>query len=163
MSEQIKLELTNLEEKSKEIIIELENKLSEEQTKVLKLVYDKIKESTELLLYHPKLDHTVKLTQMIASIIKLLESIKINDLLLSGKDKKQISLELGRILIKDVVKEDEKRVILMMIYENTSEQVLETMIDVSHHVNIKIKELIRLEYHMLRYLKRILTLRLFNN
>ena len=141
MSEQIKLELTNLEEKSKEIIIELENKLSQEQTKVLKLVYDKIKESTELLLYHPKLDHTVKLTQMIASIIKLLESIKINDLLLSGKDKKQISLELGRILIKDVVKEDEKRVILMMIYENTSEQVLETMIDVSHHVNIKIKEL----------------------
>jgi hypothetical protein len=58
-----------------------------------------------------------------------------------GKDKKEITLELGRILIKDVVKEDEKRVILLMIYDSISEQLLETMVDVSHHLNIKVKEL----------------------
>lgn len=151
MSEQLKVELTNiatvseLEQKAKEVVkeikIELEQKLSQEQEKIVKIVYDKVKESTNLLLYHPKLDNTLKLTQMIASIIKHLESIKINELILSGKDKKNIALELGRILIKDLVKEDEKRIVLMMMYDSTADVLLETMVDVSHHLNVKIKEL----------------------
>ena len=151
MSEEFKLELSNLatvsqlEEKVKEVVndvkIDFEHKLSEEQTKVLKIVYDKIKESTDLLLHHPKLENALKLTQMIASIIKLLESIKINDILLSGKDKKQITLELGKKLIEDLIKEDEKRIILLMMYDSAAEQLLETMVDVSHHLNVKVKEI----------------------
>ncbi len=151
MAEKLKVELSNIstvsniEEKVKEVIkevkIEIEHKLSEEQSKVLKIVYDKVKESTDLILHHPRLENALKLTQMIASIIKLLETVKLNELLLSGKDKKEIALELGRILIKDLIKEDEKRVVLLMIYDSTAEQLLETMVDVSHHLNIKVKEL----------------------
>jgi DUF1009 family protein len=151
MSEEFKLELSNLatvsqlEEKVKEVVndvkIDFEHKLSEEQTKVLKIVYDKIKESTDLLLHHPKLENALKLTQMIASIIKLLESIKINDILLSGKDKKQIALELGKKLIEDLIKEGEKKIILLMMYDSAAEQLLETMVDVSHHLNVKVKEI----------------------
>jgi hypothetical protein len=151
MSEEFKLELSNLatvsqlEEKVKEVVkdvkIDFEHKLSEEQTKVLKIVYDKIKESTDLLLHHPKLENALKLTQMIASIIKLLESIKINDILLSGKDKKQIALELGKKLIEDLIKEDEKRIVLLMMYDSAAEQLLETIVDVSHHLNVKVKEI----------------------
>ena len=137
MSEQIKLELTNLEHKSQEI----EHKLSDEHIKVFTIIYNNVKESTDLLLHHPKLENVLKLTQMIASIIKSLETIKLNNILLSGKDKKQIALELGRILIKELIKEDEKRIILLMIYDSISEQLLETMVDVSHHLNIKVKEL----------------------
>ncbi len=151
MAEKLKVELSNIstvsniEEKVKEVIkevkIEIEHKLSEEQSKVLKIVYDKVKESTDLILHHPRLENALKLTQMIASIIKLLETVKLNELLLSGKDKKEIALELGRILIKDLIKEDEKKVVLLMIYDSTAEQLLETMVDVSHHLNIKVKEL----------------------
>jgi hypothetical protein len=151
MAEQLKVELSNIatvnniEEKVKEVVkevkIEIEHKLSDEHTKVLKIIYDKVKESTDLILHHPRLENAIKVTQMIASIIKLLESVKLNEILLSGKDKKEIALELGRILIKDLIKEDEKRVVLLMIYDSTAEQLLETMVDVSHHLNVKVKEL----------------------
>ena len=75
-----------------------------------------------------------------ASIIKLLESIKLQDGLLGGKDKKLIALEVGKLLIKDNVKDEEKQAVLLMIYDSTAEALLETMIDVSQHLNVKVKE-----------------------
>lgn len=162
MAEQLKIELSNIttvndiENKLKEKIDEkidevkivadeikivIEHKLSEEQDKILKMVYDKIKDSTDLILHHPKFENGFKLAQLIASIIKQLEAIKLNEVFLSGKDKKAIALELGRTLIKDLIKEDEKRAILLMFYDTTAEGLLETMVDVSQHLNVKVKEI----------------------
>ena len=40
-----------------------------------------------------------------------------------------------------MIKEDEKRIILLMMYDSAAEQLLETMVDVSHHLNVKVKEI----------------------
>ena len=134
-----KVELSSIEEKVNDIKVEIVT-LTDAQKTVLKLVYDKVKDSSDIILQHPTLDSALKITQMMASIIKLLESVKLQDALLAGKDKKLIALEVGRLLIKDNVKDEEKQVVLLMIYDSTAEALLETMIDVSQHLNVKVKE-----------------------
>ena len=134
-----KVELSSIEEKVNDIKVEIVT-LTDAQKTVLKLVYDKVKDSSDIILQHPTLDSALKITQMMASIIKLLESVKLQDALLAGKDKKLIALEVGRLLIKDNVKDEEKQVVLLMIYDSTAEARLETMIDVSQHLNVKVKE-----------------------
>ena len=134
-----KVELSSIEEKVNDIKVEIVT-LTDAQKTVLKLVYDKVKDSSDIILQHPTLDSALKITQMMASIIKLLESVKLQDALLGGKDKKLIALEVGRLLIKDNVKDEEKQVVLLMIYDSTAEALLETMIDVSQHLNVKVKE-----------------------
>jgi hypothetical protein len=135
-----KVELSYIKEKVNDIKIEIVNTLTDAQKSVLKVVYDKVKESSDLILQHPTLDSALKITQMMASIIKLLESVKLQDVLLGGKDKKLIALEVGKLLIKDNVKDEEKQAVLLMIYDSTAEALLETMIDVSQHLNVKVKE-----------------------
>ena len=135
-----KLELSQIEEKVNDIKVEIVETLTDAQKSVLKVVYDKVKESSDVILQHPTLDSALKITQMMAAIIKLLESVKLKDVLLGGKDKKAIALEVGRLLIKDTVKEEEKQAVLLMIYDSTAEALLETMIDVSQHLNVKVKE-----------------------
>jgi len=135
-----KVELSYIKEKVNDIKIEIVNTLTDAQKSVLKVVYDKVKESSDLILQHPTLDSALKITQMMASIIKLLESVKLQDGLLGGKDKKLIALEVGKLLIKDNVKDEEKQAVLLMIYDSTAEALLETMIDVSQHLNVKVKE-----------------------
>ena len=134
-----KVELSSIEEKVNDIKVEIVT-LTDAQKTVLKLVYDKVKDSSDIILQHPTLDSALKITQMMASIIKLLESVKLQDALLAGKDKKLIALEVGRLLIKDNVKDEEKQAVLLMIYDSTAEALLETMIDVSQHLNVKVKE-----------------------
>ena len=134
-----KVELSSIEEKVNDIKVEIVT-LTDAQKTVLKLVYDKVKDSSDIILQHPTLDSALKITQMMASIIKLLESVKLQDALLGGKDKKLIALEVGRLLIKDNVKDEEKQAVLLMIYDSTAEALLETMIDVSQHLNVKVKE-----------------------
>ena len=135
-----KVELSQIEEKVNDIKVEIVETLTDAQKTVLKVVYDKVKDSSDIILQHPTLDSALKITQMMASIIKLLESVKLKDALLGGKDKKLIALEVGRLLIKDNVKDEEKQAVLLMIYDSTAEALLETMIDVSQHLNVKVKE-----------------------
>jgi len=135
-----KVELSYIKEKVNDIKIEIVNTLTDAQKSVLKVVYDKVKESSDLILQHPTLDSALKIMQMMASIIKLLETVKLQDGLLGGKDKKLIALEVGKLLIKDNVKDEEKQAVLLMIYDSTAEALLETMIDVSQHLNVKVKE-----------------------
>jgi hypothetical protein len=136
-----KVELSPIEEKVNDIKVEIVNTLTDVQKSVLKVVYDKVKESSDIILQHPTLDSALKITQMMASIIKLLESVKLQDALLAGKDKKLIALEVGKLLIKDLIKDEEKQAVLLMIYDSTADALLETMIDVSQHLNVKVKEM----------------------
>jgi len=136
-----KLELSQIEEKVNDIKVEIVNTLTDVQKSVLKVVYDKVKDSSDIILQHPTLDSALKITQMMASIIKLLESVKLQDALLAGKDKKLIALEVGKLLIKDLIKDEEKQAVLLMIYDSTADALLETMIDVSQHLNVKVKEM----------------------
>lgn len=133
-------ELSQIEEKVNDIKVEMVETLTDAQKTVLKVVYNKVKESSDLILQHQTLNSALKITQMMAAIIKLLESVTLKDALLAGKDKKLIALEVGKLLIKDCIKDEEKQVVLLMIYDSTAEALLETMIDVSRHLNVKVKE-----------------------
>jgi hypothetical protein len=133
-------ELSQIEEKVNDIKLEIVETLTDAQKSVLKVVYDKVKESSDVILQHPTLNSALKITQMLAAIIKLLESVKLQDAVLGGKDKKLIALEVGKLLIKDCIKDEEKQAVLLMIYDNSAEALLETMIDVSRNLNVKAKE-----------------------
>jgi hypothetical protein len=118
-------------------IMELEYKLTEEQEKLLTVLYDQVKETSDLILHHPAKENYNKLSQMISFLMKHIEKTKMNGNLLSGKSKKEIVLELSKLLIKKLVKDDQKRIILMMMYKNVGEELLETMVDISNHLNVK--------------------------
>jgi len=69
-------------------------------------------------------------------IIKYIENIKINRKALSGKDKKQIALELGRIIISKEIVNEITRETILNIYNLTCESILENIINVSKNINI---------------------------
>ena len=114
--------------------------LTEEQQHIVKAVYEKAKQATQTILEDPQMDNTLKITQTIGQIIKLLEYIKINDKKISGSNKKAVALEVGRLLIKEGIKNDTAKQVVLSIYDVVAEQTLEVMIDVSHVVNTKVQE-----------------------
>jgi hypothetical protein len=73
---------------------------------------------------------------IICIIIKYIENIKINRKALSGEDKKQIALELGRIIISKEIVNEITRETILNIYNLTCESILENIINVSKNINI---------------------------
>lgn len=78
--------------------------------------------------------------RIVCLCIKYLEKVKINRKPLNGEDKKLISLELGKIVIKNEITDKEIRDIILSTYELSAEPVLEGIIDVSKEVNTFIKK-----------------------
>lgn len=122
------------------IEFEEESKLTDEQKQIIKVVYDSAKKFGEDILNHPTLSEAMKITQLIGSIMKLLESLTINGVKLNGSTKKVISLELGRILIRDLIKDESLKETILPIYDAMADTVLETLIDVSQHINTAARE-----------------------
>lgn len=119
---------------------EAPNALTEEQKQVIQAIYEKARRATESILQDSKIDPTIKITQTIAQIIKIVEYAKINDKKIAGSSKKGIVIELGRLLIKQVIQNDTVKQTILPIYDLVAEQTLEVMIDVSHVVNTKVQE-----------------------
>jgi len=115
-------------------------KLTDEQKQIIKVVYDSAKKFGEDILNHPSLSEAMKITQLIGSIMKLLENLTINGVKLNGSTKKVISLELGRILIRDLIKDESLKATILPIYDSIADTVLETLIDVSQHINTAARE-----------------------
>lgn len=77
---------------------------------------------------------------IISHSIKLVEKTKVNNKKIYGSDKKQIVLELGKILINTEINNTDITDIINPIYDTISEEILETIIDVSSHVNTNVKK-----------------------
>ena len=77
---------------------------------------------------------------IISKCIKLVEQTKVNNKKLSGADKKQIVLELGKIVIYTEIDNDSITEIIIPIYDTVAEDILETIIDVSSHVNTEVRK-----------------------
>ena len=118
------------------ISIQVESKLTEEQKKIVSFVYDSSKDFARDILNKPDVSDALKMTQLMSSIIKMLETITFNQLKLSGANKKAVALELGRNLIKDIVSDENTKAGILTIYDFSADQTLETLIDVSKHVNV---------------------------
>lgn len=114
--------------------------LTEEQKKMVSFVYDSGKQFADGILNHPSMAAAMKVTQLVASIVKLIESLQFQGKPLSGPNKKAVALELGRQLIQDVIKDQAVKDVVIPIYNMTAESTLETLIDVSQHLNVAAKE-----------------------
>jgi len=141
MSSQTAIECGAIKKDPIEITMEEpDNILNNEQKQVIKIIYEKTKHATESIVKDSKIDPTIKVTQTLAQIIKIVEYVKINDKKIAGSSKKQIVIYLGRLVMNEVLKDDEFKQHILSIYDLVADQALETIIDVSHVVNTKVQE-----------------------
>lgn len=109
--------------------------LTEAQRVIVQTLYKRIKETSTSLLSDPSLDSSIKITQLIAYLMSLVENVHDGGKKIGGTDKKAVVLELGRLLLNDCIKDDAQRANMIAIYDVIAERMLEAMIDVSHVLN----------------------------
>jgi hypothetical protein len=122
--------------------MKVEEGLSERGKEVLDQLYETAKKAVKEILSLDSLDHAMKIGRMIAEIVKLMEKATYRGSKIPGEEKKEIALELGKRLLMDpsVVSNETVRNGLLTAYDLVGEQMLDTLIDVSRHVNTAIKE-----------------------
>lgn len=115
--------------------------LSEEQKKLASSIYDSVKSAIEGFINDPNVNSTIKITKTLGQVIKQLENTKIDGKVYCGADKKAVAIQLGRILIKEVMPDDKGEDEVLMVYDLIAEPTLEAMIEVSKVVNVAIHEM----------------------
>lgn len=133
---------------SLEISIE-SSSLTKNQKKIVNAIYNELKETITDLIEEFKTvdvdnisieDVSKKVFIIISQCIKIIEKVKVNQKKLSGADKKQIVLELGKIVLKTEIPDDNVTSIIIPLYDAMAEEILETIIDVSSQVNTEVKK-----------------------
>ena len=132
------------------LIINIENySLTEYQKQIVKVVYDEIKPLILSIIEElKKIDINNVLPEdiskyifiIVSTCIKIIEKTKVNNKKIDGGDKKQIVLELGKIIINTEIDNTAITDIINPIYDTLAEDVLETVIDVSSQVNTEVKK-----------------------
>ncbi len=143
--EQLTLEVSTVVSDSSKVIVSnlslkiiSESTLLENQKKIASDIYKSVKPVIEGFISDPNINNTIKITKVLSQVIKQLE---INtDKSTSGTDKKAIAIQLGRILIKEAMTEDNGEEEVLMLYDIIAEPTLEAMIDVSKVVNVVIQD-----------------------
>lgn len=142
VSEAIQIVEIKVDEKAEDIneildTIKDNNKITAEQKIIIKSIYENVKDSVEGILNAKDVDSAIKITQTIATVIKLIEKITINNKPISGASKKLLALELVRTLINDLIKDDSIKNSILAMYDIIGESTLEMLVDVSRNINIK--------------------------
>ena len=132
------------------LIVTIENySLTDYQKQIVKVVYDEIKPMISSIIDEFKQmnienvspeDISKKIFVIISTCIKIIEKTKVNNKKIEGSDKKQIVLELGKIIINTEIDNTSITDVINPIYDALAEEVLETLIDVSSHVNTEVKK-----------------------
>jgi hypothetical protein len=119
-----------------------ESNLTEEQKRLASLIYDSTKASIQSFINDASLNNTVKITKTLGQVIKQLESPSVGSggVVPTGSDKKAVAIQLGRILIKEVMPDDKGEKEVLMVYDVIAEPTLEAMIEVSRVVNVAVQE-----------------------
>ena len=68
--------------------------------------------------------------------MKEVENVKVDNVAISGDDKKKIVTQLGRIMISKQLAGSENLADILFIYDTSSDVIIETIISVSSVVNI---------------------------
>lgn len=111
------------------------SKLTDQQRDIVQSLYESAKAVSESSLADSTLDASLKITRLIAQLMAFMEQVNLGSEKISGANKKAVVLELGRLLIKDHIKDNIQRVKILLMYDVLAEKTLEVMIDVSHVVN----------------------------
>ena len=117
--------------------------LSARQVDLLNQLYSTAKNTTKEIMSLHSMDNAMKIGRMIAEIVKLMEKASYRGEKIPGAEKKEIALELGKRLLGDteVIADETVRNGALTVYGFIGEQMLDTLIDVSQHVNTAIKEI----------------------
>ena len=113
--------------------------LTEEQQKVLHFVYDSAKGFAAEVFARSSLPAALQITQLMAGIMKQMETLEFAGSKLTGATKKAVAIELGRTLIADLIQDATVKAVILPLYDTMADSLLETMIDVSQHVNVAVK------------------------
>lgn len=116
--------------------------LPEKQEVILNQLYEAAKLATKEILSASSMDDAMKIGKLMATIVKLVEKATYRGEKIPGAEKKEIALALGKRLVSDptVIENDTVRGGVSMAYDLLGEQLLETLMDVSRHVNTAIQE-----------------------
>ena len=113
-----------------------EIKLSDDDSKIVSLVYDEAKAAAEPILHDSSMSVPVKVTKLLAALMKIVEKIKVNGAKIPGLRKKAVALYLLRQLMKDVVADIPLQSYLLNTAHTIGEHLLETLADVSRNLNM---------------------------
>jgi hypothetical protein len=111
-------------------------KLDKEGERIVLLVYDEAKAEAEPILKDANLSVSVKVTKLLAALMKIMEKTKVDGSKIPGLKKKAVVLYLLRQLMKDVVDDLPVQSYLISKAEAIGESLLETLADISRNVNI---------------------------
>jgi hypothetical protein len=115
---------------------EEETKLSDEDGHIVALVYHEAKDAAEPILNDSALSVPVKVTKLLAALMKIMEKTKVNGAKIPGFKKKAIALYMLRQLMKVVVEDIPLQSYLLSTAQSVGEHLLETLVDVSRNVNM---------------------------
>jgi len=111
-------------------------KLDKEGERIVSLVYNEAKAEAEPILYNSELSVSVKVTKLLAALMKIMEKTKVDGSKIPGMKKKAVVLYLLRQLMKDIVDDIPVQSYLISKAEAIGESLLETLADISRNVNI---------------------------
>ena len=132
--ENIKVHIVEMEQMEQKNTIAASESLSENQKKIASIIYNSTKNAIKSVILDDSIHNIMKITLMIGKTIQEIENVKINEKPTTGKDKKAVAIELCRILIKEMVPNNE----ILVMYDLMAESTLEIMIEVSKVVNVEI-------------------------
>jgi len=117
-----------------------ESSLTEDQKKLATLIYDGASKAVKGFIADKSVNSTLKITLTLGEVIKHVESAKVDGHSPNGADKKAVVIELGRILIKELIADEAQEKEIVAVYDIFAERTLEAMIGVSKVVNTVIQE-----------------------
>ena len=106
------------------------------QKAVIKQIFNTSKDTIKEVVETPEMADALVVTIAVGNLIKLIETVNINNKPLSGKNKKDIVLYLGRLLLNDLLPESRNKANIIGIYDLVAEQTLEKLIDVGTNINV---------------------------
>ena len=134
MSLQITLESSSLTKYQKQIV----NVIYSELKQIISELIDELKELNIDDISVEEISKTIFI--IISQCIKIVEKTKVNNKNLDGADKKQIVLELGKIVLYTEISDTNITSVIIPIYDTIAEDILETIVDVSSQVNTEVKK-----------------------
>jgi vacuolar-type H+-ATPase subunit H len=111
-------------------------KLDKEGERIVSLVYHEAKAEAEPILKDANLSVSVKVTKLLAALMKIMEKTKVDGSKIPGVKKKAVVLYLLRQLMKDIVDDIPVQSYLISKASAIGETLLETLADISRNVNI---------------------------
>lgn len=111
-------------------------KLDKEDEFIVSIVYSEAKAVAEPILQHTASSVSVKVTKLLAALMKIMEKTKVNGSKIPGSKKKAVALYLLRQLTKDLVADIPLQSYLLSKAAAIGEQMLETLVDLTHGMNI---------------------------